>query len=589
MSYVRSDSPDRPTVPTDGGTAPSASGPTVSRRTVVASGTAAAGLAGAGWGVTRAAADEPVARDRHEVFQHGVASGDPLPDRVVLWTRVTPTAAALPGSGAGPQTRVTWEVATDKSFRRIVRHGRVATSASRDHTVKVDADGLEPATWYYYRFRCAGRTSRVGRTRTAPSPDADLRSLRLGFTSCANWQAGYFAVYRGLAARDDLELIVHLGDYFYEYGPTEYGYGPLNTDIRAHVPDHEVLDLADYRRRHAQYKTDPDLADLHAKYPWIITWDDHEVADDQWSGGAVNHDPATEGSWARRRARAHRAYDEWMPVRLSGTVDLRDGDRLYRRFRFGRLAEISMLDLRSYRSQQIAFTSLDNPGGVDDPERTITGAAQMAWLKTSLSNTAVQWKIIGNPVMIAPVEFGTLPDAIGQAIHDATGVVPSQGMPYNTDQWDGYAADRRTVLSHLADQQTRDVVFITGDIHSGWAADVPADTSLYPAAGDSLAVEFVGASVTSNNLKDITGSPARTTSLVVETAIKAANRHIKYLDFDSHGFCVLDITPARTQCDWYVIGDRRDPRTPVTWSTSFQTVAGTNSVAAADAPVGGGR
>lgn len=559
----------------------------VSRRAVVATGTAAAGLAGAGLGLGSAGATPAASTTTHRVFQHGVASGDPLPDRVVLWTRVTPTASATPGSGTGPQTRVVWEVATDRRFRRIVRHGQVVTSAARDHTVKFDADGLKPATWYFYRFRSGGQTSRVGRTRTAPAPNAALSALRLGFTSCANWQAGYFSVYRGLAARDDLQLIVHLGDYFYEYGPGEYGYGRGEEDIRVHVPDHEVLDLADYRQRHAQYKTDPDLADLHAKYPWIITWDDHEVADNQWSGGAVNHDPALEGSWARRRARAHRAYDEWMPVRMNGTAALGDGDRLYRRFRFGQLAEISMLDLRSYRSQQVDFPGATNPGAVDDPDRTITGAAQMSWLKTSLSNTAVQWKIIGNPVMIAPVDFGTLPKDISSAIHDATGVLPTDGLPYNTDQWDGYTADRATVFSHLADHQTRDVVFITGDIHSGWAADLPADTSLYPAVGDSLAVEFVGASVTSNNLKDITGSPPRTTSIVVETAIKAANRHIKYLDFDSHGFCILDITPARTQCDWYVIGDRRDPRTPITWSVSYLTTAGSNVITATDAPVAG--
>ncbi|WP_344731611.1 alkaline phosphatase D family protein [Nocardioides fonticola] len=573
--------------------------PALTRRAVVATGTAAAGLATAGLGLlppadaagaaeTAGAAGSAAERAGSRVFQHGVASGDPLPDRVVLWTRVTPSAAALPGSGVGPEVRVTWEVATDRAFRRIVRRGKVATSAARDHTVKIDVDGLSPATWYYYRFHAVGATSRVGRTRTAPREDAALRSLRIGFTSCANWQSGYFAVYRGLAARDDLELIVHLGDYFYEYGPGEYGYGPTNEDIRPHVPAKEVLLLADYRQRHAQYKTDPDLADLHAKYPWIITWDDHEVADNQWSGGAANHDPATEGSWERRRARAHRAYDEWMPVRMNGTAALGDGDRLYRRFRFGRLAEISMLDLRSYRSEQVSFPGTDAPSEVDDPTRTITGAAQMAWLKRSLSATEVQWKVIGNPVMIAPVEFGTLPPEIGSAISGATGVLPAEGLPYNTDQWDGYTADRRTVFSHLASNKIDDVVFITGDIHSGWAANLPSDPSPLSQDVPSLAVEFVGASVTSNNLKDYTGSPPRTTSLVVEAAIKAANPHIEYLDFDSHGFCILDITPARTQCDWYVIGDRRDPATPITWSVSYLTKAGSNTLTQADAPVKAG-
>lgn len=551
--------------------------PAVGRRTVLAS----APVAGVAVGALGSPSD---AGTTHRVFQHGVASGDPLPDAVVLWTRVTPTASALPGSGRGPRTDVVWEVATDRRFRRIVKRGAAATSAARDHTVKVDVRGLAPATWHWYRFRAAGQVSRVGRTRTAPAHDAELRHLRLGFTSCANWQAGYFAAYRGLAARDDLHLIVHLGDYFYEYGPGQYGYGKDDVDVRRHVPAHEVLSLADYRQRHAQYKTDRDLQDLHAAYPWIITWDDHEVANDQWSGGAENHTPATEGSWTRRRARAHRAYDEWMPVRMNGTAALGDGDRLYRRFRFGQLAEISMLDLRSYRSEQVASPG-PGVGAVDDPARTITGAAQMTWLKQSLASTAVQWKIIGNPVMIAPVDFGTLPRELATALHTATGVLPTDGIPYNVDQWDGYTADRRTVFQHLADHQTRDVVFITGDIHSGWAADLPADTSLYPAVGESLAVEFVGASITSNNLKDITGAPPRTASVAVETVIKAANRHIQYLDFDSHGFCVLDVTPERTQCDWFVIGDRRVRTSPATWSVSYRTLAGSNALSPAEGPV----
>ncbi|MBZ5735006.1 alkaline phosphatase D family protein [Nocardioides sp. TRM66260-LWL] len=557
--------------------------PAVRRRTVLASGSllGAAGAVSATAGLDPAASAAPAA---HRVFQHGVASGDPLPGAVVLWTRVTPTRGATPGSGVGPRTTVAWEVATDAGFRRIVRSGSVVTTAARDHTVKLDATGLKPATWYFYRFKAAGQTSRVGRTRTAPALDAELEGLRLGFTSCANWQAGYFSAYRGLAKRDDLQLIVHLGDYFYEYGPGQYGNGRNDVDIRPHVPDHEVLSLADYRQRHAQYKTDPDLQALHAKYPWIITWDDHEVANDQWSGGAENHQPATEGDWGRRRARAHRAYDEWMPVRMNGTARLGDGDRLYRRFRFGQLAEISMLDLRSYRSEQVSSPGPDT-GKVDDPSRTITGAEQMAWLRESLASTEVQWKIIGNPVMIAPVTFAALPQAVSTQLHDALGVVPTDGIPYNVDQWDGYTADRKTVFAQLADGQTRDVVFITGDIHSGWAADLPADTSLYPAVGDSLAVEFVGASVTSNNLKDITGTPPRTTSVAVETAIKAANRHIKYLDFDSHGFCVLDVTPERTQCDWYVIGDRATKGSPSTWSVSYQTLAGSNAVSDAAGPV----
>ena len=552
----------------------------VRRRTVLGTGAAgAAALSMPGGSIAAAGGSH--------VFRHGVASGDPLPDAVLIWTRVTPTAASTPGSGRGPKVDVRWEVATDERFRHVVRRGTFATGPSRDHTVKVDVTGLKPQTWYYYRFRCSGVSSRTGRTRTAPAHDARPGHVRFGVVSCANWQAGWFAAYRGLAARDDLHAVVHLGDYLYEYAPGQYGHGSSDEDIRSHVPAHEMVSLGDYRQRHAQYKTDPDLQDLHAKYPWIITWDDHEVANDGWRNGAENHDD-TEGSYRLRRARAHRAYDEWMPVRLDGTARLGDGDRLYRRFRFGRLAEISMLDLRSYRDQQVASTApqpAPQPeAGVSDPERTITGRRQLDWLKESLRRGRAQWKIVGNPVMIAPVDFGAVPRDLLDPINDVTGLLPRDGMPYNVDQWDGYTDDRREVFEHIRDHQVTDALFITGDIHSGWAAELPYDASTYP-VGDSAGVEFVCSSVTSNNLKDITGSPARTTSLAVEEAIIANNRHIKYLDFDSHGFSVLDVTAERAQMDWYVIGDRTARDTPVTWSVSYLTRTGTGRLEQTTEPV----
>lgn len=522
------------------------------------------------------------------MFRHGVASGDPMPRRVVLWTRVTPTDAATPGSGRGPQVTVTWQVAADRRFRRIVRSGSVITGPDRDHTVKVDATRLRPATWYHYRFVVDGVPSPVGRTRTAPARRATPRNLRLGVVSCANLQAGWFSAYRHLADRDDLHAVLHLGDYLYEYAPGQYGYGQANEDIRPHRPAREMVDLGDYRQRHAQYKADPDLQRLHAKYPFIVTWDDHEVTNDQWQEGAENHDPA-EGDWARRRARAHRAYDEWMPVRLDGTARLGDGTRLFRRLRFGRLAELSMLDLRSYRSQQVD-TAAPSPvpateQQVSDPSRTITGSEQLAWLKDTLRRGRPQWKLVGNPVMIAPVSFAQVPQDLVRPVNDVTGLLPDDGFPYNVDQWDGYTADRREVLDHIRDHGVRDVVFLTGDIHSGWACDLPYDASTYP-LGDSAGVEFVCTSVTSNNLKDITGTPSRTSSLAVEGIIQANNRHVRYLNFDDHGFSVLDVTPERAQMDWYVIGDRADRRAGVSWTASWAIASGTGKVHAVDRPVG---
>ena len=580
-----------PTTPTTASpaTAPPASS-SLPRRTVLATGAAGAAAVGVlGTGVRAADAEEsgqtgPAGRGKagHEVFQHGVASGDPLPRRVVIWTRVTPTPSATPGSGQGKPVTVTWQVAKDKKFKKIVRKGRFRTSAGRDHTVKLDAKGLKPGKEYHYRFIALGQKSPVGRLRTAPRKRAALDNLRFGVVSCSNLEAGFFTPYRALAARQDLHAILHLGDYLYEYPTGGYGMGQDNVVVRPHDPPHEMVSLEDYRRRHASYKTDPDLQALHARYSWILTWDDHEVTNDQWKAGAENHDES-EGDYKKRRARAHRAYDEWMPVRMDGTAALGDGTRFYRRMRFGQLAEVSMLDLRTYRDEQAALPGVD--ATVSDPSRSITGKKQMAWLKESLTrgDHAPQWKVIGNPVMIAPVTFGDLPNDLIDPINDVTGILPADGAPYNVDQWDGYTADRREVLGHIRDHQVKDVLFVTGDIHSGWACELPLDTSTQPLYGDSYGVEFVCSSVTSNNLKDITGAPQLTP--LVETAILANNRHIKYLDFDNHGYSVLDITPERAQMDWYVIGARDDANTSIEWSTSYETIAGTGRVTAVDAPV----
>lgn len=504
-------------------------------------------------------------------FRHGIASGDPLPDAVVLWTRVTPVADALPGSGAGPTVTVGWQVATDPDFRRIVAKGSAVTGPERDHTVKVDARGLAAGTAYFYRFSLAGTRSRVGRTRTAPAMTDQPDRLRFAVVSCSNWEAGYFSPYRHLASRGDLDAVLHLGDYLYEYGVGEYAEGQANTVVRSHDPAHEIVTLADYRRRHGQYKTDPDLQALHLAVPWVTTWDDHETANDAWVDGAENHQP-DEGDWATRKAAARRAYDEWMPVRLSGTTALGDGVQVYRHLQFGRLADLTMLDLRSYRSQQVAPTNMASAG---DPDRTITGAAQMQYLKDRLAENDALWKLVGNPVMISPVLFPPLDQYVTRPLVDMTGLLPPDGVAYNVDQWDGYTADRREIVDFLSDRGVSNTVFLTGDIHSGWACELPVDPGTYPLSR-SVGVELVVTSVSSNNLDDITGSPARTTSLAIEGAIRTANRHVKYLDFDSHGFSVLTVTPQELQMDWYVIGDRADVATAAAWSTGWRVAAGTS-------------
>jgi len=500
-------------------------------------------------------------------FLHGVASGDPRPDAVVLWTRVTPTAAATPGSGIGPAVSVRWELAEDDGFRRIVAQGEAPTGPERDHTVKVDATGLDAATEYWYRFRFGQATSPVGRTRTAPAEDDDVRRLRMAVVSCANMQAGWFTPYRHLAARGDLDVVVHLGDYFYEYGPGQVS--PLV--VRPHDPPHEAITLSDYRRRHAQYKSDADLQALHAVAPWIVTWDDHETANDAWSGGAQDHTPGVEGDWSVRRAAAQQAYDEWMPVLLG------PDRRMYRRFRFGTLASLSMLDLRTYRSEQPS--SLLDPA-IDDPKRTMTGSEQEKFLMAGLLDEGVQWKLIGNPVMIAPVEFPGLLDIQSKAAIASLIRTPRPGadMPYNVDQWDGYRAERDRVLGQLKEHDVTGAVFLTGDIHSGWAADLPADAATYPQTGESVGVELVCTSVTSDNVDDALGCPPRSRTLWVEKAMQDNNPHVKYVDLDSHGFSVLDVTPERVQMDWYVVIDRLDPQSAAVWSTSWKVPAGSTNV-----------
>ncbi|MGW7347298.1 alkaline phosphatase D family protein [Streptomyces sp. NPDC054854] len=530
------------------------------RRTVVLAAAATAALAP----ITALGAPAAHAAEAAPTFPHGVASGDPLPDGVLLWTRVTPTPEAVPGSGLGPATAVGWEVAEDKAFSRVVAAGTVTATTASDHTVKVDVRGLRPHTPYWYRFTAGTGLSPVGRTLTAPAVDTTTAGVRFGVVSCANWEAGYFSAYRHLAARAGLDAILHLGDYIYEY--PSGGYPEAKYTVRAHEPRHEIVTLADYRTRHGKYKTDADLQALHAAHAIVAIWDDHEFANDAWAGGAENHTPGAEGDWAARAAAAKQAYFEWMPVRASiaGTV--------YRRLRFGTLADLHLLDLRSFRSQQVKVGS----GSVDDPERTLTGRAQLDWLKQGLAGSNATWKLVGTSVMISPVAFGALPAHLLQPLTKLLGL-PEGGIAANVDQWDGYTDDRKELLNHLKDRNIKNTVFLTGDIHMAWANEVPAHKATYPGSG-SAATEFVVTSVTSDNVDDILHVPADTASLVAESAIKAANWHVKWLDMDSHGYGVLDVTAERSQMDYYVVSDKRRQDATSAWARSYRTPNGTQKV-----------
>lgn len=529
-----------------------------SRRTVLR-------LAGAG--VLAAAAVPGAARAAAPYFRHGVASGDPTPGGILLWTRVTPSDEAVPGSGAGPVVTVSWQVATDAEFATVVAGGQVAAGPDRDHTVKIDVAGLEPGTTYWYRFGYAGSWSPTGRTMTAPAEDAAIDRLRLGVVSCANWEAGYFAAYRLLAERGDLHLVVHLGDYLYEYATGEFA--AAGEVVRPHEPAHEILTLADYRVRHALHKTDPDLQALHASVPWVITWDDHEVANDMWSGGAENHTPGTEGSFTDRVAAARQAYAEWMPVRLG------DDGRIYRRVRFGSLVELSMLDLRTYRSEQAEGAE------VDDPERTIAGEDQLEWLIDGLVGSTARWKLVGNPVMISRLDLASLPAWLLGPLGDLLGI-PDNGIVLNPDQWDGYNADRDRVVDALLDAGTEDVLFVTGDIHTSWATELTTKrTGLFRPA----AAEFVVPSVTSDNIDDYLGTPpGGALSQLAATLIKATNPHVKWVETDGHGYAVLEVTPARCRMDWFHLADRTRRDSASSWVAGWSVGAGSSTIRKESAP-----
>ncbi|MFF7947572.1 alkaline phosphatase D family protein [Streptomyces griseorubiginosus] len=535
------------------------------RRTVVKAAAATAVLA------APLAAAIPARAAEAPAFLHGVASGDPLPDGILLWTRVTPTAEAVPGSGLGPDTEVAWTVAKDKAFTNVVAKGSVTATAASDHTVKADVRGLAPATDYWFRFSAGGTDSPAARTRTAPAADAAVTNLRFGVVSCANWEAGFFSSYRHLAARGDLDAWLHLGDYIYEYGTGEYG--TRDTVVRQHAPTHEILTLADYRIRHGRYKTDPDLKALHAVAPVVAIWDDHEFANDAWSGGAENHTEGTEGAWTARQAAAKQAYFEWMPVRpaLAGTT--------YRRLRFGKLADLSLLDLRSFRSQQVAVGN----GSVDDPDRTITGRAQLDWLKAGLKSSDTTWRLVGNSVMISPFAIGSLSADLLKPLAELLGL-PKEGLALNTDQWDGYTDDRRELLAHLRSNAIRNTVFLTGDIHMAWANDVPVDAGTYPLSA-SAATEFVVTSVTSDNLDDLLKVPEGTVTALAAPVIQLANRHVHWVDTDRHGYGVLDITADRAQMDYYVLSDKTKANATSSWARSYRTRTGTQKVERTYQPV----
>jgi alkaline phosphatase D len=453
-------------------------------------------------------------RQERTVFRHGVASGDPLTDAVILWTRITP--------GERNWTRaVRWVVATDPKLRNVVRRGSENVQPNRDFTVKIDVNGLQPGTTYYYQFRTEQDESLIGRTRTLPTL---IDRLRIGVASCSNMPFGYFNSYRALANRSDLDCVLHLGDYIYEYGNRGFGDGAALGRIPE--PDHEILSLGDYRTRYAQYRRDPDLQELHRQHAMIIVWDDHEIANDSYNNGADNHDEG-EGTWEDRKKAAVRAWNEWQPIRETA---LEQTGRIYRSFRFGDLADLIMLDTRNAdRDQQVAA----NSPLLADPSRSLLGEEQEAWLYAQLTasqQSGRRWRLLGQQVMMA------------QLVSNPTTI-------FNPDQWDGYLASRNRLLTHIAQNGIGNVVVLTGDIHSSWASDItpnPFSSAYNGSTGTgSLAVEFVTPGITSPAIESAAQAAA------LRAQVLASHPHIKLLDLYERGYMVLDITADRTQTEWY--------------------------------------
>ena len=469
------------------------------------------------------ATNAQAARPSDRLFAHGVASGDPLADRVMLWTRLSP-------EGDKP-IPVRWVIARDQRLRDIVNEGVVTALPARDWTVKVDADGLEPGQRYWYRFEAKRSKSPTGSTRTLPADSASR--VRFAVASCSNYPAGYFNAYGRIAARADLDAVLHLGDYIYEYEAG--GYAENKALGRFHEPPHEIVSLTDYRTRYGQYRTDTDLQAAHAAHPWICVWDDHESANNAWRDGAENHQ-AEEGAWTARRDAAVRAWHEWMPVRERPAAG---ASPIFRSFRFGRIADLIMLDTRLHgRTEQVADRT--NMNAMLAPGRTLLGADQQAWLAEELRASVrrgAAWHVIGQQLMVAQL-------------------VDADRVMLNTDMWDGYPESRAALFDQLRDERIQDTVLLTGDIHSSWAADLTPDpfSDRYDAGSGagSLAIELVTTSITSPGPS---GDPGVIEDR--ERTILANMPHIQYVNMRRRGYLLVDLDADRARAEWWFV-DRID-------------------------------
>ncbi|MEO1529400.1 MAG: alkaline phosphatase D family protein [Planctomycetota bacterium] len=463
-------------------------------------------------------------------FQLGIASGDPSADGFVLWTRL----AVDPLRGGGmPQEDllVRWRVCDDEAMKQEVRSGVATAAAEWGHSVHVEVQGLKPDRTYWYQFTIGGEESPIGRTRTTPTGDAMPDRLRFAFASCQHYETGYFTAYKHMAD-EDLQAVVHLGDYIYEGGaaknkPRSHG-GP------------EIVTLEDYRNRHALYRTDPDLQAAHAAFPWIVTWDDHEF-DNNYAAEISEQPNVVTAQFLARRAAAYQAYYEHMPLRRS-SLPHGPAMQLYRNVTYGRLAQFSVLDTRQYRSDQPCGDKRSAPcDEVFDPDASLLGAVQEKWLCDGLLSSPAQWNILAQQVMMARVDR-----------------TPGEAVSWSMDQWSGYDAARKRLLQFLADRHVANPVVITGDIHTNWVNDLKVDFD--DERESAVATEFVGTSITSGG--NGAAKPKSTDGLLAD------NPFVKFYNAE-RGYVRCDVTPNEWRTDFRVVPKVTEKGSPCLTRASY--------------------
>ena len=476
-------------------------------------------------------------------FYHGVASGDPLSNAVIIWTR------AVPINTNNPIVTGKWYVYADAKRNNLVQSGDFSTDASKDYTVKIDVQNLASDTYYYYQFEALGKRSIVGRTKTAPKAD-DSEHLRFAVVSCNNYQHGYFNAFGAIAKQNDLDAVIHLGDYIYEYGEGRYATDSLKRQVS---PTTEILDLKDYRMRYSQYRLDVDFIKIHQLHPFICIWDDHEIANDSHKDGAQNHQP-NEGDWETRKAAAKQAYFEWLPIRNHPEK------KINRVLKYGELADLILLDTRSEARSKKPTNMYDEK--YMDSTRVMLGKQQREWLFDALESSTAKWKLIGQQVIFSELVVGWANPLDRQKTENIL-----------LDIWDGYPVERQQIINHFQEKEMKNVVFLTGDFHSAFAFEVTANpdltTDYNPETSEgAVAVEFVTPSITSANFNEITtpyksrkfeeclNKPCRGIPFFNKTN---PNPHIKYTDLDRHGFIILDITEKAAQANFYYVNTILEP------------------------------